>query len=143
MLAIATILHVLFASAWFGHKLLIPRDVRISVRQPETVSLLIDRMARAQTLGIISGIGTLGTGLWLIDLSSGFGGVPVEIYVAGAAVLAMFVVGVGVATPAWRTIRRALEAENIPDAVAGVSRFNRAINLESLLWILALTMMFL
>jgi uncharacterized membrane protein len=142
MSELAIILHVLLAAAWFGHKLLIPRDVRVSVRQPASASLLIDRMSRAQRLGIVSGLGTLATGLWLIYLTTGFMDAAITTYVALGAVLAIFVVGASVARPAWNRIRDAVVADDIPTAAASVTGFTRALNLESLLWILALTMMF-
>jgi hypothetical protein len=142
MSELAIILHVLLAAAWFGHKLLIPRDVRVSVRHPASASLLIERMSRAQRLGILTGLGTLATGLWLVYLTTGFLDAAINTYVALGAVLVMFVVGATLARPAWNRIRYAVEAEDIPTAAAAVSGFNRAVNLESLLWILALTMMF-
>jgi len=135
------ILHVSFAAAWFGHKLLIPKDVRTSVRHPESAALLVTRMSRAQRLGIASGLGTLATGLWLMHLSTGLTSASVETYAALAAVFAMFVVGGAVASPAWAKIRSAIEAEDTPGAMAGVSGFNKAQSLESLLWVFALVMM--
>ncbi len=136
------ILHVVFASAWFGHKLLTPRDVRVSVRTIESGSLLIERMQRARSLGMLAGLGTLGTGIWLIYLTTGLFDAPVTIYVALGVVVLMFVVGATIARTAWNEIRDAIEANDVPGAAGGVSAFNRALNLESLLWILALTMMF-
>jgi hypothetical protein len=54
----------------------------------------------------------------------------------------MFIIGATVARTSWNKIRDAITANDIPGAAAAVSAFNRALNLESLLWILALTMMF-
>jgi len=137
------ILHVVFASAWFGHKLLIPRDVRVSVRTVESGQLLVDRMQRAQRLGIASGLGTLATGVWLTYLTTGFFDASVPTYVAFGVVLLMFVVGATAGRTSWNRIRDAIASNDVPGAAGGVSAFNRALNLESLLWILALTMMFL
>lgn len=137
----ALILHVLLAASWFGHKLLIPRDVRVSVRQEESARYLLDRMARAKPLGIISGLGTLATGIWLMYLTTGLTDADLETYVGLGAVLAMFAVGSAVAEPAWRRIKVSIEAGDIPGAAGGATRFNRALTLESLLWVLALTMM--
>lgn len=143
MTEVALIFHVAFAAAWFGHKLLIPRDVRISVRHAESASLLVDRMKRAQRLGIVSGVGTLGTGAWLMYLTTGFTDAPLPIYIALATVIAMFAVGATIARTAWNRIASAIADNDIPAAAGGVAAFNRALNLESLLWILALTMMFI
>lgn len=141
MIEVLTVAHVAFAAAWFGHKLLIPRDVRVSVREPESGRNLVGRMRRAQSLGLFAGLLTLGTGLWLIILTTGFAQAPVTIHIALATVIGMFLVGFLAARPAWNRIKDAIDAGDTPGAVGGVTSFNRAINLESLLWILALTMM--
>lgn len=136
-----TIIHITVAAAWFGHKLLIPRDVRVSVREPESGKLLVDRMRRARTFGIVSGILTLGTGIWLVTLTTGFAGAQVTIFIALGAVIAMFLVGALVARPAWKRVEKAIDVGDTPAAVGGASAFNNALNLEGLLWILALAMM--
>lgn len=137
----ALILHILIGAAWFGHKLLIPRDIRVSVRHEESAGYLIERMRRAQRLGIVAGLGTLATGIWLMALTTGIADASVETYLAIGAVLAMFVVGAVVAQPAWKRIREAIETGDIPGAAAGANGFNRALNFESVLWVFALTMM--
>jgi hypothetical protein len=141
VIELVTVAHVAFAAAWFGHKLLIPRDVRVSVRESESGRNLVGRMRRAQSLGLVSGLFTLGTGVWLVTLTSGFAEAPVTIYVALATVIAMLLVGFLAARPAWNRIKAAIDAGDTPRAVGGVTAFNRALNLESLLWVLALTMM--
>jgi hypothetical protein len=98
-------------------------------------------MRRAQGLGLVSGLLTLGTGVWLVTLTTGFAKAPVTIYIALATVIGMFLVGLLAARPAWNRIKAAIDAGDTPGAVGGVTSFNRAMNLESLLWILALTMM--
>ena len=141
MIEVVTIAHIAFAAAWFGHKLLIPRDVRVSVREADSGRNLVNRMRRAQRLGLVSGFLTLGTGVWLVTLTTGFADAPVTINIALATVIGMFIVGFIAARPAWNRIKEAIEAGDTPRAVGGVTSLNRAMNLESLLWILALTMM--
>jgi hypothetical protein len=141
VIEVVTIAHIAFAAAWFGHKLLIPRDVRVSVREADSGRNLVNRMRRAQRLGLVSGLLTLGTGVWLVTLTTGFADAPVTIHIALATVIGMFIVGFVAARPAWKRIKDAIEDGDTPRAVGGVASFNRAINLESLLWILALTMM--
>jgi len=141
VIEVVTIAHIAFAAAWFGHKLLIPRDVRVSVREADSGRNLVNRMRRAQRLGLVSGFLTLGTGVWLVTLTTGFADAPVTINIALATVVGMFIVGFIAARPAWNRIKEAIEAGDTPRAVGGVTSFNRAMNLESLLWILALTMM--
>lgn len=120
-----------------------PRDVRQSIHDRDEWLNLISRMKRAESLGISTGLGTLGTGVWLVFLTTGFGDAPLTIYLALAAVLAMIAVGALVASPAWREIQRGLESEDLPRAAARLSSFTGALRLEGLLWILALTAMLL
>lgn len=141
VIEVVTIFHIAVAAAWFGHKLLIPRDVRVSVREPESAMYLVDRMRRARTLGIVTGVLTLGTGIWLVILTTGFAEAPITIHIAMGAVIAMFFVGFLVGRPAWKRIENAITAGDTPAAVGGANSLNSALNLESLLWILALTMM--
>lgn len=141
MILATKILHIAFAAAWFGHKLLIPRDVRQSLHNPVESAGLIQRMKRAERLGIISGLGTLLTGIGLILLTDGFADTPLRIYLGLAAVLAMFAVGGFAASPAWRDLRRGLESDDLPGAASKLGAFTGALRLEALLWILALTSM--
>lgn len=141
VIEVVTIIHIAVAAAWFGHKLLIPRDVRVSVREPVSGKLLVDRMRRARIFGVGSGVLTLGTGIWLVTLTTGFAGAPITIHIALGAVVAMFLVGALVARPAWKRVENAIEVGDTPAAVGGANAFNSALNLESLLWILALAMM--
>ncbi len=141
MIEAIKIAHIAFASAWFGHKLLIPRDVHDSIRDIAGAERFISRMSRARRLGIVTGFLTLGTGLWLLYEVFGFGDAPLRIWVALGVVVAMFLVGGLVAEPAWKRIRSGLEAKDAAAAAAGVVRFRRSLALENLLWILALTMM--
>lgn len=143
MTKVALILHITIAAAWFGHKLLLPRDVRNSVRNSESAQLMIARVKRARNLGVLAGLGTLATGIWLVYLTTGFADASIQTYVALGAVLAMFVVGASVARPAWKKIEDAVREGDTPHAVGASIGFGRALNLESLLWILALTMMVL
>ena len=141
VIEVVTIIHIAVAAAWFGHKLLIPRDVRTSVREPESGKYLVDRMRRARTFGIAAGVLTLGTGIWLVTLTSGFAEAPVTIHIAMGAVIAILLVGLLVARPAWKRIASAIADGDTPAAVGGAKSLNSALHLESLLWILALAMM--
>lgn len=141
LILVTKILHIAFAAAWFGHKLLIPRDVRQSIHNPAESPGLIQRMARAERLGIASGFGTLLTGIGLIMLTDGFAETPLRIYVGLGAVLAMFAVGALVGSPAWRGVRGGLEADDLPRAASRMGSLIGALRLEGVLWILALTTM--
>ena len=143
MILITNILHVTFAAAWFGHKLLIPRDLRQSIHSRHEHMGLIQRVVRAERLGVISGLGTLVTGMALIILTSGFAQTPLRIWLGLAAVIAMFMVGALLVTPAWRDVRSGLEANDLPHAVSRVGSLIGALRLEGLLWVLALTTMLL
>lgn len=143
MLLITKILHVAFAAAWFGHKLLIPRDLRQSIHNRHEHMGLIRRVVRAERVGIVSGLGTLATGIALIVLTTGFAETPLRIWLGLAAVIAMVMVGALLGSPAWRDVRSGLEANDLPHAVSRVGPLIGALRLEGLLWILALTTMLL
>ena len=138
MLVAVKILHILFAAAWFGHKILIPRDVRQTVHGKTGGPALIQRMARAERLGIVSGLATVLTGVGLILLGPGFADTPLQIYFGLAAALGMFVVGATIARPAWKEIQAGIEESDQPRAAAGVKPFARALLVENILWIVAL-----
>ena len=74
-------------------------------------------------------------------LTTGFLGARWQIYVAAGVGILMVLVGAIVARPAWNKLRMAVESGDTPAAVGAAKGFTRAINLESLLWILALIMM--
>lgn len=100
-------------------------------------------MARAERVGIISGLGTLASGVWLVTLTTGFAETPLRIWLGLAAVLAMFLVGGLVGSPAWRDVRAGLADNDLPRAVSRVGALIGTLRLEGLLWILALTTMLL
>lgn len=138
MLVATKIIHIAFAAAWFGHKLLIPRDVRVSVHEREARMAMVGRIQRAQRLGIISGVGTVLTGVGLILLTTGFADAPVRIYFGLAAALGIFVIGALVARPAWADIASGIESDDVPRAAAAVKPFSSALVIENFLWIVAL-----
>lgn len=141
MIVAVKILHIAAAAVWFGHKLLVPSDVRASIHDLGASDLFIRRMKRAERLGVASGLVTLLSGLALINLVWGFAEGPLRIYLGLAAALAMFVVGAAVARPAWKRVRSGLEAGDVAGAAAGVGPFTRALALENLLWVFALATM--
>lgn len=143
MILITKILHVTFAAAWFGHRILVPRDLRQSIHNRHEHMGLIQRVVRAERVGIVSGVGTLATGIALIVLTSGFAETPLRIWLGLAAVIAIFMVGALLASPAWRDVRAGLEANDLPRAVSRVGSLIGALRLEGLLWIVALTTMLL
>src|SRR5689334_12765680 len=85
------LVHITAAAAWFGHKLLIPRDLFVSLESEHRA--LVPRIERAARLGIATGLATLTSGVVLVLLSGGFAAVPLRINVALGLVLLMFVVG--------------------------------------------------
>lgn len=143
MILAAKIIHVAFAAAWFGHKLLIPRNLRQSIHEREDGAGVIRRMSRSERFGILSGVGTVLSGLALIWLTTGFAETPLPIWLGFAAALAMFVVGATVARPTWKVIRSGLENGDYPRAASRLRTFVGALHLEGLLWVLALTAMLL
>ncbi len=108
------VVHIAAAAIWLGHKILIPRDVRRSIRDPASVQSFFSRMKRAERLGIGSGVVTLLSGVGLVQLVWGLTKAPWRIYVGLVAVLAMFVVGAVLARPAWNRIEFGAEVRRHP-----------------------------
>lgn len=141
MIETLTIIHIAAAAAWFGHKLLIAGDVHASIRDVEGASRFVARIGRARRLGVISGIITIATGLWLVYEVFGFADTPIRIWVGLGSALAIFLVAISFARPAWKRIRSGMEEGDPASAASGVVRFRQALMLENLLWILALASM--
>jgi hypothetical protein len=143
MIAALTILHIATAAAWFGHKLLIPGDIRASAgTRAEVAAPFLTRLKRAERFGILTGMGTLLTGaaLWW---AVGFDSVDAGVWVGAGLVLGAILIGATMGRPASKGLRMAVEdGDRIAAAVAG-GRVNRVLGIESLLWIGALTAMVL
>lgn len=138
-----TIVHIAAAAAWFGHKLLIPGDVHASIRDVEGASRFVARIGRARRHGVVAGVITIGTGVWLVYEVFGFSETPVRIWVGLASALAIFLVAIAIARPAWKRIRSGMENGDPASAASGVVRFRQSLMLENLLWVLALVTMVL
>lgn len=137
-----TVLHVAVAAAWFGHKLLVPADLRASVAAgPDVARRLIPRMERAERFGVATGLGTLATGLALIFLR-GPSQVRTPIWVGLGLVLAATAVGAIVARPASNRLRLAVGAGDSAAASANARTLSTVLGVESVLWVGALVTMF-
>jgi hypothetical protein len=141
MIVTLEIVHIALAAAWFGHKLLIPVDIRRAVHAGGSESeALLGRMKRAERLGILTGLGTLLSGgglMWLVGIDT----VDVGIWVGLGLVLAALVLGVTMGRPASRSLRDAVtNADRVGATIAG-GQISRALGLESLLWLGALVSM--
>ena len=140
MIVALKILHVAIAAAWFGHKLLVPQDLRQSLRsQPEAQSLL-PRLRRAEILGVASGLGTLLTGGGLV-LVIGPRSVGASIYVGLALVVVAIAVGAVVARPTSTALRAAVSKEDLVSARSAAARLTSVLVTESVLWSGALVTM--
>lgn len=141
MIAALTIFHIAIAAAWFGHKLLIPGDIRASAgaRAGEAAPFLA-RLKRAERLGIGTGLGTLlsGAALWWVV---GFDTVGPGVWVGSSLVVAAILIGATMGRPATRQLQRAVETGDRVEATVAGRRVNRALGIESLLWLGALTAM--
>lgn len=142
MILTLRILHVAIAAAWFGHKLLVPADIRESVHSGGAVSeALLARLRRAEWFGILSGLGTLLSGgalTWAVGVET----VRFWIWVGLVLVLVAVGLGVVVARPASRRLRTAVANGDRVEATVAGRQINRVLALESLLWLGALVTMF-
>lgn len=141
MLTVVRILHVAAAAAWFGHKLLIPIDLRQSIGGGvEQVRALIVRLRRAELLGVITGLGTLLTGLALVFMI-GPAMVSFGIYVGLGLVLGAIAVGATVARPASGRLRVAAMSGDLEAAGSEARIVSQVLVAESVLWSAALVSM--
>jgi hypothetical protein len=141
MVVTLEIVHIAIAAAWFGHKLLIPGDIRRSVHAGQSESeALLRRMKRAERFGILTGLGTLLSGgalMWLVGVDT----VAIGIWVGLGLVLAAIVLGATLGRPASKRLREAVARGDRVEATIAGGQVSRVLGLESLLWIGALTSM--
>lgn len=133
------IVHIASAAAWFGHKLMVPRDIRMSLRSGDVASAMVERMSGMSRLGIGSALGTVFSGiglLWLADWSA-----SATLGVGILAALAAVFVGAARARPAWNGVQRGVDSGDLVTAAAFGRQFSRWLSLELLLWMVALAAM--
>jgi len=139
MVVALKILHIALAAAWFGHKLLVPGDIRTSAKiAPEGGAAFVGRLRRAQRLGIITGLGTLAAGVALayaVDVSTvGYG-----VWIGATLVVVAIVVGALFARPASNRLQEAVVAGDRVAATVAGNQLNNMLGVEGLLWVGALT----
>lgn len=141
MILALRILHVAIAAAWFGHKLLIPADIRESVHASrEDGDVLLARLKRAERFGILTGFGTLLSGatlIWAVGVST----VSLWIWVGLGLVVLAIGIGISVARPASKRLHSAVRSEDRVEATVAGRQLGRALGLESLIWVGALVTM--
>jgi hypothetical protein len=141
MIPVLTIAHVAVAAAWFGHKLLIPGDIRASVHAGQIESeALVARLRRAERFGILTGLGTLLSGAGLI-WTLGVETVSPWIWIGLALVILAIGVGAFAARPASKRLVEAVENGDRVAATVEGRQISRVLGAESLLWLGALTTM--
>lgn len=141
-LEILTVVHIACAATWFGHKLLLPRDLRDSFgKSVELAQAAVERMNRAEKIGIGSALGTLATGLAMIFTMGGFALMPVRIHIGLALAIAIFVVGGTLGRPAGIRIREAVAANDLESARSSARRLTMVFGIEQLLWTIILVLM--
>jgi hypothetical protein len=134
------VLHVGVTAAWFGHKLLIPRDLTTSLSTAERARDLLPRLARAERLGQMTGAGTLLTGL-LLAWVVGFSTVAAPVWVGLGLVLVAIAIGAGIARPVSVRLVDAVSVDDLDGARAAGTRLGRVLGVESVLWAAALAAM--
>jgi hypothetical protein len=141
MIVTLEIVHIAIAAAWFGHKLLIPGDIRRAVHSGSTESeALLGRMRRAERFGILTGLGTLLSGgalMWLVGIDT----VEIGVWVGLGLVLAALFLESLTGRPASRRLRDAVSRGDRVEATIAGGRISRILGVESLLWLGALTAM--
>jgi hypothetical protein len=132
------IIHIALAAAWFGHKLLVPGDIRASVRSHGgDAQPFLDRLKRAESLGVATGLGTVVAGgalAYVVDAST----IGAGVWVGATLVIVAIAVGAIFARPRSRRLRMAVESGDRVSAAAAGNQLSRILNIEELLWIGAL-----
>lgn len=135
------VLHVGVAAAWFGHKLLVPKDISSTVTTGmDETRALIPRLNRAERLGQVTGIGTLFTGLGLAWYL-GFDTIAVTVWIGLGMVVLAIVIGATTARPASNRFRAAVAESDRPSAAREGRALSRVLALESLIWAVTLALM--
>ena len=137
MRTLLLVVHIAAAAAWFGHKLMIPRDIRRSLS--DDPSAMIGRVGAAAPLGITSALITVASGVGLLALNSWTASALLGAGIMAA--LGAIAVGASSARRAWRSLVGAVEDQDLVLAAAFGRRFTRAMGLENLLWLAALAAM--
>ncbi len=142
LLTALLIAHIATTATWFGHKLLVPGDVRASLNAGvDAARLLLPRLVRAERLGIASGLATVATGVALVLDIGGFSVAPARIHIGLGLVLVMFSMGAAVARPASRHLRAAVDAADLDAAARAARHLLAVLYLEQALWLAILVLM--
>jgi hypothetical protein len=141
MLVALTVIHIVIAAAWFGHKVLIPGDIRrsVGIGSAEAEAFLA-RLGRAQRFGILTGLGTVLSGgvlAWEVGVET----VRFGAWVGAGLVIVAIALGAIVARPASRRLVAAVQAGDRVGASRAGAQVGRVLGIESLLWLGALTAM--
>ena len=130
------IVHVAAAAAWFGHKLMVPRDIMMSLSTHEMASAMVERMRGTARLGIGSALATVLSGVGLLSLADWSASAMLGLGILAA--LGAIAVGASWARRSWSGVQRAVSEGDLATAGAFGRQFSRWLYLESLLWIVAL-----
>ena len=134
-------LHILFAAAWFGHKLLVPGDIRRSTGSGGVADAsFLDRLTRAERLGITSGLGTVIFGS-ILAFEVGFDTVDFGVWIGMGLAFSAIGVGAIAGRPVAKRLRTAVANGHRTDAAAAGAQLTRILSAESLLWAGALAAM--
>jgi hypothetical protein len=141
MILALRIAHIAIAAAWFGHKLLIPGDIRRSISgDPDLAGPFLDRLRRAERFGQLTGIGTLLSGVALLG-AVGVETVDVGVWIGLGLVVTAIAVGAIVARPASTELREAVGRGDRVEATIAARRISQVLSVESVLWVGALVAM--
>ena len=127
-------LHIAVAAAWFGHKLLVPGDIKAALASGQGESNdLVPRLNRAERLGQLTGVGTVLTGL-LLAWFVGFDTVAATTYFGLGLVVLAILIGATIARPASNALRSAISNEDRAGAALAGRQIRRVLAIEGLLW---------
>ena len=140
MHTLLVVIHIASAAVWFGYKLPIPRDIRVSLGAGgEAATVMVQRLTASARLGIgsalltvVSGLGLLWNAGWSSSTLLGLGIL---------AAIGAIVLGAAAARPAWEGLSAAVSSADHELAGAFGRRFSRLLHFENALWLAALAAM--
>lgn len=140
MHTILLVVHITAAAAWFGHKLTIPRDIRVGLGSgQEMAKAMVARLAITARLGIGSALLTVLSGIGLLAMAGWSATALLGVGIMAA--IGAIAVGAILARPAWSGLKAAVDDGDLDLAGAFGRRFSRLLHLENALWLAALAAM--
>lgn len=118
---LARFFHILFAAVWLAQMLTAGHLARAFARG-ETGVVPVRSLKVTSATGAISGLATIGFGLWLVSLSGGWDGMPPAVGFGAALAVVLFIIGAWPVSRAWHELIRAGATAETSETLAQIAR---------------------